>query len=85
MDRITLVGTIAGFCTTVSFLPQVLKIHRTKSVHDLSLLMFIIFAIGVVSWLVYGFLTGSMPIIVANFITLIFCGYILFMRTKYAK
>jgi MtN3 and saliva related transmembrane protein len=85
MDRITLVGTIAGFCTTVSFLPQVMKIHRTKSVHDLSLLMFIIFAIGVVSWLVYGFLTGSMPIIVANFITLIFCGYILFMRTKYAK
>jgi len=85
MDRITLVGTIAGFCTTVSFLPQVMKIHRTKSVHDLSLLMLIIFAIGVVSWLVYGFLTGSMPIIVANFITLIFCGYILFMRTKYAK
>ena len=85
MDIVTLIGTVAGFCTTVSFLPQMIKIHRTKSVHDLSLLMFIIFAFGVSSWLVYGILTKSAPIIAANCVTLLFAAYILFMKIKYGK
>ncbi len=85
MDSVTLIGTVAGFCTTVSFLPQMIKIHRTKSAHDLSLLMFIMFAFGVSSWLAYGILTNSAPIIAANCITLIFCVYILFMKIKYGK
>ena len=85
MDSITLVGMLAGFCTTISFLPQMIKVHRTKSAHDLSIAMFIIFAVGVASWLVYGVLTGSIPIIAANFVTLLFCFYILFMKVKYGK
>ncbi|MCX5680647.1 MAG: SemiSWEET transporter [Candidatus Omnitrophica bacterium] len=85
MDSVTFIGTVAGFCTTLSFLPQMIKIHRTKSAHDLSLFMFIIFAFGVASWLVYGVLTGSTPIIAANCVTLVFCGYILFMKVKYGK
>ena len=85
MDIVTLLGTIAGFCTTISFLPQMIKIHRTKSTHDLSLFMFIIFAIGVACWLVYGVLTSSTPIIVANCVTLLFSFYILFMKVKYGK
>jgi MtN3 and saliva related transmembrane protein len=85
MDSITFIGTVAGFCTTISFLPQMIKIHRTKSAHDLSLLMFIIFAFGVFSWLCYGILTKSMPIIAANCITLLFSAYILFMKIKYGK
>lgn len=85
MDSITLIGTVAGFCTTLSFLPQMIKIHRTKSAHDLSLGMFIIFAFGVATWLVYGLLTGSAPIIAANCVTLLFCTYILLMKIKYGK
>jgi MtN3 and saliva related transmembrane protein len=85
MDKVTFIGTVAGFCTTISFLPQMIKMHRTKSVHDLSTSMFIIFAFGVSSWLVYGILTDSAPIIAANCITLLFCGYILFMKVKYGK
>ena len=85
IDSVTLIGTIAGFCTTISFLPQMIKIHRTKSVHDLSLLMFIIFAFGVSSWLCYGILTDSAPIIAANCVTLLFSAYILFMKIKYGK
>lgn len=83
MDIVTVIGTVAGFCTTVSFLPQVIKIHKTKSVHDLSLAMFIIFTLGLVSWLAYGILTRSTPIIAANSVTLLFSAYILFMKLKY--
>jgi MtN3 and saliva related transmembrane protein len=83
MDNVNIIGTLAGFCTTVSLLPQIVKIYRTKSVRDLSLFMFIIFLIGVASWLVYGVLTDSVPIITANCVTFLFCSYILFMKIKY--
>lgn len=83
MDRIILVGTIAAICTTISFLPQVIKIYRTKHVRDLSLSMYILFSFGVLCWLFYGILLKSIPVIVANAITLVLSIYILLMKIKY--
>ncbi len=70
MESINLLGLIAGSLTTVSFVPQVVRIWRTRSTHDISLLMFSIFSAGVVCWLWYGISLGSWPIIVANIVTL---------------
>lgn len=70
MESINLLGLIAGSLTTVSFVPQVVRIWRTRSTHDISLLMFSIFSAGVVCWLWYGIALGSWPIIVANIVTL---------------
>lgn len=78
-----IVGTIAAVCTTVSFLPQVVKIYRTKHTSDLSLPMYVIFSFGVLMWLCYGFITNSLPIILANAITLILAIYILAAKIKY--
>lgn len=83
MDIVTAVGSIAAFCTTVAFLPQVVKVYRTKHARDLSLPMYIIFSFGVLGWLVYGFLDNSLPIIIANIITLVLALYILGMKVKY--
>jgi len=83
MDMVTAVGSVAAFCTTVAFLPQVVKVYRTKSARDLSLPMYVIFSIGVLSWLVYGLLDKSLPIIIANIITLVLALYILGMKVKY--
>lgn len=83
MDQTTLIGTIAAFCTTISFLPQVIRIRRTRHAKDLSLVMYIILAFGVLCWLIYGILLNSAPIIAANAITLILCSYIIRMRIKY--
>jgi MtN3 and saliva related transmembrane protein len=71
MDRITLLGLVAAACTTIAFLPQVIKNWRTKSAGDLSFGTFGLFTAGVVLWLVYGSLIGNVPIIVSNVITLI--------------
>ena len=46
------IGYFAAFCTTVAFFPQALKVWRTKSTKDISLNMFIIFTLGVFSWLI---------------------------------
>jgi MtN3 and saliva related transmembrane protein len=70
MDAITLLGLAAATCTTVAFLPQVIKNWRTKSAGDLSFGTFGLFTFGVVLWLVYGALIENLPIIVSNVVTL---------------
>ena len=72
-----LIGFLAAFCTTIAFIPQALKVWKTKSTKDISLMMFIIFSFGVLCWLVYGLLIFNLPIIVANTITLTLSIYIL--------
>ena len=83
MDSATLVGTIAAVCTTIAFLPQVIRIRRTKHTGDLSLPMYVIFSFGVLCWLVYGFLTDSAPVIIANGVTFALSVYIISMKLKY--
>jgi MtN3 and saliva related transmembrane protein len=70
MDSVTLLGLVAATCTTIAFLPQVVKNWRTKSAGDLSFGTFGLFTTGVVLWLMYGALIGNLPIIVSNVITL---------------
>ena len=82
MDHVTLVGSLAAACTTISFVPQVVKVYRTKETRDLSLLMYVIFSAGVFLWLCYGVMTKSLPIMIANFITLIFSLYIVAMKIR---
>ena len=83
MDPITLLGLVAGGCTTIAFVPKLLKIWRSKSAKDISLGMFLIFCLGVFLWLLYGLLTQDIPVIVANFITLILSGTILALKFRY--
>ena len=63
------VGFIAAILTTTGFVPQVYKIYKEKNAEGVSLTMYIILFIGVLLWLVYGILIGSLSIIIANGIT----------------
>jgi len=83
MSQIDIIGMIAGTCTTIAFLPQVIKIARTKHTHDLSMPMYVIFSIGVFMWLYYGVITNSLPIIAANGVTFIMSLYILAAKLRY--
>lgn len=82
-EHIGIIGLVAGALTTVSFIPQIIKIARTKHVKDLSLYMYLILFTGVLLWLVYGFLIGETPIIAANMITLVLCGYVIVTKIIY--
>ncbi len=83
MDTLTLIGFVAAIFTTVSFLPQAIKVIKTKQTKDLSLGMYMAFTIGVSLWTVYGIIGEFLPIIIANAITLIFAVIILIMKIKY--
>ncbi|HVY08261.1 MAG TPA: SemiSWEET transporter [Burkholderiales bacterium] len=80
-----IVGLLAGLLTTIAFVPQVWKIYRTKSGRDISARMFSIFSIGIVLWLVYGFMLGQLPIILANAVTLVLSLTIIGLKVYYSR
>ena len=80
---LTYIGFFAAFCTTIAFLPQAIKVYKTKSTKDISLYMFLIFTIGVLSWLIYGFIINDWPVILANAVTLVLSFFILIYKLKY--
>jgi len=70
-----LVGSAAACCTTVSFLPQLIRVWRRKSARDISLTMFLLFSIGI----------GSGPITAANAVTLALALAILALKLRYDR
>lgn len=78
----SLLGYLAAFCTTIAFIPQALKVYKTKQTKDISIGMFSLMNVGIVLWLVYGFLITSYPIIIANAVTIFFAMYILTTKIR---
>lgn len=78
-----IIGFIAAILTTGAFLPQAIKIIKTKKTEDISLIMYSILTAGVFLWLIYGILIKSLPVIVANGITFVFVLTILILKMKY--
>jgi MtN3 and saliva related transmembrane protein len=76
-------GYAAAFCTTTAYVPQVMRVWRTRSTEDISLRMFLVLVTGIALWLVYGILTGAWPIILANGITLTLASTILVFKLRY--
>ena len=83
MDGIMLLGLAAGTLTTISFFPQLVQAWKSKSTKDISLGMYIAFCCGILLWLIYGLLIGSVPVIAANAVTLVFTCLILILKLKY--
>jgi MtN3 and saliva related transmembrane protein len=83
MTLINITGMLAAVLTTVSFVPQALKTLKTRRTHDISLVMYLLFGLGVLMWLIYGIQINSMPIIFANAITLCLIIPILIMKLIY--
>lgn len=76
-------GHLAGFCTTIAFVPQVLKVWRSKSAKDISVGMYAVFVLGLALWLAYGWLLGAWPIVIANGLTIALAGSVLVMKLRY--
>lgn len=77
IDQNEIIGLIAAVCTTFAFVPQVMKVWKTKQTKDLSLRMYSIMFLGILLWLVYGILIDSLSIILANVVTATLVGTIL--------
>jgi MtN3 and saliva related transmembrane protein len=85
MDYIEIVGLGAALFTTVSNIPQALKIIRTKETKGVSTKTYSILFTGLVLWVVYGFLRNDFPLILANGISALICGIVLFLKLTSRK
>jgi MtN3 and saliva related transmembrane protein len=84
-DWINTVGSVAGFCTTISMLPQLHSIWRRKSARDVSLTMILVLIFGIALWIVYGLGIGSVPIIVTNGVSLMVDLSVLAIKLHYDR
>lgn len=85
MNTIQLLGLVAGACTTIAFLPQVLKTWKSRSAKDLSLGMFSFFCFGVLLWLIYGIMVRDIPVIAANLLTLMLASTLLVFKLRFKE
>jgi MtN3 and saliva related transmembrane protein len=76
------IGYAAAALTTFAFVPQVVKSWRTRSTGDLSSTMLLVFTAGVVLWLLYGIGTGSMPVMLANAVTLMLSATLVVLKIR---
>lgn len=77
------IGSAAGALTTFAFLPQVIKVWRTRCADDLSFVTFAVFCLGVALWLVYGVLIDSPPLLVTNAITFVLALALVVMKIAF--
>ena len=83
MDWVTVMGYVAGACTTSSFLPQAIQIVKTKHTKDLSLSMYSILTSGLMLWSIYGLINHDWPLLIANLVTLLLAGWIFVFKLRY--
>lgn len=80
MEWVSFVGYLAASLTTLSFLPQAIKVIATRNTQGISLLMYGMFVTGLLMWLIYGVLIDNMAVSLANLLTLLFALPILVVK-----
>ncbi|MFM6924410.1 MAG: SemiSWEET family sugar transporter [Ferruginibacter sp.] len=83
MAPIEILGLVAGTITSITFIPQVVKIWQTKSAKDLSIMMLLLLMLGVVLWLIYGLVVMSASIIYTNSMVLLMSLVMMYFKLKF--
>jgi len=77
-----LIGLLAGLCTTIAFIPQIIKTIRTGDTSGISLTMYIIYVTGVILWITFGVLIGSLAVVATNSVCVLLAGAVLAMKIR---
>ncbi|MBE7169865.1 MAG: SemiSWEET transporter [Williamsia sp.] len=77
------IGLVAGFLTSVSMLPQLIKTLKEKKAGDVSFFMLIVLISGVSLWIYYGVLKDDKPIIITNCISVVLNVAVASLKLKY--
>lgn len=85
MNFTDILGLFAGICVTVSVIPQIIKVWKTKKVKQISLLTFSVLTFGIAMWVVYGILKKDFPIIVTNSVSLFLNLIMVYFLIYYEK
>lgn len=78
-------GLLGAFLSAITFIPQVIQAHKTKSVKDLNMGMLLIVFTSVIVWLIYGFAKKLLPVIIANSVILVLSSVLLYFKATFKK
>jgi MtN3 and saliva related transmembrane protein len=84
MNTTQWIGIAAGVLTSVSMLPQLIKIIKERKAHDVSIVMLLVLMAGLAMWATYGFMREDWPIIVTNCFSFLLNSVVLFFRIKFS-
>lgn len=85
MTSLDLLGLVATCFTTSSFVPQVWRTWKTRDVSGISLPTYLIITVGLALWLLYGWLRGDLPLMVANAVMVVLTGAITMMKIRFSR
>ncbi|HEX2593342.1 MAG TPA: SemiSWEET transporter [Rhizomicrobium sp.] len=80
MSLVTIIGTVAAICSTISFAPQAWKIIQTRETKGISTGMYLFTVAGFAAWVTYGAMQGQWPLIASNSICFLLSAFILLMK-----
>ena len=80
-----IIGLAAGICTSISLLPQLIKLVKHKKAEDISLFYLLILFVGLALWIWYGFLRDDIPILVTNGFSLVLNGIVIVLGIRYKR
>lgn len=80
---VNIVGFLAAFTSTISLIPQIIKMFKTRSVEDISIWMVLNFLATSAFWIVYGFLITSWSVCLTNIFMLVLATIMIYMKIKY--
>lgn len=84
MDQFVIyIGLLAGFITTLGYVPQVVKGYRSGRMDDVSIFMPVVLMVGMTLWLIYGIMLEDIPIMLWNAVSVILNGVIIIMKLRY--
>jgi MtN3 and saliva related transmembrane protein len=85
VNIIEFIGFLAGFCSSVSFVPQVYKTWKTKSAKDVSIQMFLVYTLAVTLWIIYGIANKNLPILITNAVVFVLSSAQIILKIKYDR
>ena len=85
MSSAEYLGFFAGFLTTFSLVPQIIRVYKLKSAREISLLFTTSMLLGDIVWLIYGIVLGLVSLIIWNSVALALNGWLLFAKLKYGR
>ena len=78
-------GFIAGALVTCSLIPQLIRVFRLRSAHEISLLFTTLLLVGILTWLAYGISFGLAPVILWNATGAALVATLLYAKLRYGR
>ena len=82
MNIYEVMGLVGAFLSSITFIPQVIQVYKTKSAKDLNMKMLLIIVLSTIVWLIYGFGKNALPVIIANAIIFVLCSWLILFKIR---